>query len=83
MIIDFYESQYEVLCGSCKMDAYDNPVDILIGADNKEVLQQIGEKYCTGGYSIKHLDMYESYSYRGAKYLALYERLEPFECREL
>lgn len=83
MVIDFYESQYKVLCVSCKIDTYDNPVDVLIGADNKEVLHQIGEKYCMGGYSIKRLDMYESYSYRGAKYLALYKRLELFECREL
>lgn len=83
MIIDFYDEQFEVICVSCSVDAYDEPVDIFIGADNEEVIQQIADKYSYIGYNVKPLTEYESYEYNGAKYLALYGRLHDFSCYDL
>lgn len=67
--------KFEALYLSYTVAERDEPVDIFIGADNKEVLHQIGEEYSTN-YAIKELDDYEAVEYNGSKYIGLYARLD-------
>lgn len=68
-------NEFEVLYLRYTVDERDEPVDIFIGADNEEVLRQIGDKYSTH-YAIKKLDEYQSVEYNNSKYLGLYARIE-------
>lgn len=76
--LDFYDKKFKVLYVKYTVDAYDEPIDIFIGADNEDTLQKIAEEYCTLGYNIKRLDEEERHLYGGSKYMALYGRLKPF-----
>jgi hypothetical protein len=68
--------EFEVLYLSSTVGKRDEYIDVFIGADNEEVLHQIGEEYCIGGYNIKTLNDCEAMNYNGSKYMGFYERLD-------
>lgn len=70
--------KFEVLYLRYSVDERDVAVDIFIGADNEEVLHQIGEEYGQLNYNVRKLEDYEVTKYNGSKYLGLYARLEEF-----
>lgn len=67
--------KFEVLYLSSTVGERDENLDVFIGADNEEVLHQIGEEYNTP-YNIKELDKYQAVEYNGSKYLGLYARID-------
>jgi hypothetical protein len=67
--------KFEVLYVSSTVGERDENLDVFIGADNEEVLHQIGEEYSTY-YNIKELAAYQAVTYNGSKYLGFYARLD-------